>query len=85
MVQNYHPPTVQTDIGEGPNTRDGKDASNSDHKTRKTSPLHQPNKRLHKTQPTLALERKRIGCHVCFAENKIKRMQFKCAERNVAL
>jgi len=30
-------PTIQTDTGEGANTRVGKE---SDHKTRKTSPIH---------------------------------------------
>jgi hypothetical protein len=37
-------PTIQTDNGEGANTRVGKGASESDHKTRKTSPIHKSTK-----------------------------------------
>jgi hypothetical protein len=41
---------MQTDTGKGPNTRDGKGPSDSYHKTRKTCPIHQPNKKT--TQDT---------------------------------
>jgi hypothetical protein len=37
--------TIPTDTGEGPNTRGRKGASTSEHKTRKTSPIHQPTKK----------------------------------------
>jgi hypothetical protein len=37
--------TFQTDIDEGPNTRDEKGASISDCKTKKMSPIHKPNKK----------------------------------------
>jgi hypothetical protein len=36
--------TIQTDVNEGPNTGDGEDDSNSGHKARKTSLIHQPTK-----------------------------------------
>ena len=37
--------TIQTDIGEGPNTRGGKGALTSDCKTKKMSTVHEPTKR----------------------------------------
>jgi hypothetical protein len=40
VVQNYHA-NYSTAIGEGPNTRGGKGALNSDHKTRMISPILQ--------------------------------------------
>jgi len=38
-------PTFQTDIDEEPNIRGGKGALTSDHKTKKTNPVHEPNKK----------------------------------------
>ena len=35
--------TFQTDIGEDPSTSGRKDASTTNHKTKKTSPIHKPN------------------------------------------
>jgi len=37
--------TIQTDTGEGPNTRDRKGALTSDYKPKKTSPTHKPTKK----------------------------------------
>jgi hypothetical protein len=37
-------PTLQTGVGEGPNTRGRKGVLNTDHKARKTSPVHLPTK-----------------------------------------
>jgi hypothetical protein len=39
-------PTIQTDIGEEPNTRDRKSAAALDHTTSVTSPTHQPSKKM---------------------------------------
>lgn len=41
VIQNYY-----IDIGEGPNARDENSTWNSDHKKRKTSLMHKPNKDL---------------------------------------
>jgi hypothetical protein len=41
---------IQTDTGYKSNARAEKDASTSDHETRKTSPIHKPTKKTsHKT------------------------------------
>jgi len=42
---NIIPLTIQTDNGKGPNRREEKRAMNSDHKARKTNPIHQPTKK----------------------------------------
>jgi hypothetical protein len=47
---------IQTDNGDRPNTRGEEGVMNSDHRTWKTSPIHQPTKMTwHKTQQTLEL------------------------------
>jgi hypothetical protein len=84
VLQNYHiTPVIQTDIGEGPNTRGRNGALTSEHKVRKTSPIHEPPKQTwhNKHRPTQC---KRIQCHVCSPKNKATTMKFKCLECNVA-
>jgi hypothetical protein len=60
-----------------------KGVSDPNHKTRQTSPLHQPNKKeytIHNKH--WLLEGKRIVCHACSAKNKGTSMKLKCAECN---
>ena len=75
--------SIQTDIAEKPNTRYKEDASNTDHRSGKTSPFHQTTKQTwHRLQQTLVLE---IGCCACFAKNKATRTKFKCPECSMGL
>ena len=72
--------TIQTDIGEAPNTRGRKGASTSDHKM-KTSPFTIQIQRLDSrhNKPWL-MQCKRILCRVCSTKNKETRRQYKCRE-----
>ena len=73
-------PIIQTDNGEGANTRVGKE---SDHKMRKSSPIHKLTKQpWHKAQQTVANQWKRIQCNVCSAENKERQNELKYPECN---
>ena len=76
--------TVQTDIGEGLNTRGGKGALTSDRKMKKTSLINEPNTRLDSRHSRHWLVQcKRIQCHLCSARNKETRTTYKSRECNI--
>ena len=85
VVQNYHTNYSDCD-GKGHNTRDWVGTSNSDHKTRKTSPINQQTKPTwHKIQPTVACGRKENWVAYVICYKQATRMKLKCPECNMWL
>ena len=68
-------PIIQTDIGEGPNTRGGKGASTSDSKSKKTSPIHEPNTKTQDTTDTGSCSVRKFGAK-CVQPKTKKQVQY---------
>lgn len=85
VVQNHH--TSFSDFGgKGHNTRGGECASNLDHNTRKTSPIHQHTEQTwHKLQPSVAYGWKENWVPYVFCYKEATRMKLKCPECNMGL
>jgi len=76
--------TIHADIGEGPNTRGRKGASNSDHRHRRQTPSTSKLKRLDsRYNKHWLMQCKRIWCCVCSAKNKETRRKYKCRGGNI--
>lgn len=78
--------TSQTDTGKERNATDREGAFKSNHKTRKTSPIHHPNERTwNKTHKHWSLAGKRIGCDAFSGKNKDTRTKFECSKCKIGL
>jgi len=67
-------PIIQTDIGEGPNTRGGKGALTSDSKSKMTSPNHEPNTKTQDTTDAGSCSVRKFGA-MCVLPKTKKQVQ----------
>jgi len=74
--------TIQTDIGEGRNTRDKEGASHADHRQERHAPSI---RQLSRIDTQYNKPWSLTGCCVCFAKNKSTRTKFKCPECNMGM
>jgi len=67
-------PIIQTDIGEGPITRCRKGALTSDSRSKKTSPIHEPNTKTQDTTDTGSCSVRKFGA-MCVPPKTKKQVQ----------